>query len=121
MKALSSAARKSSRMGSGSQRARRVLMLVENVPAPADRRVWPEGKALRGAGYQVSIICSKGRGQYEEPDVWIYGITIYRYRLPAVRSKYLDYIADYGMALLMTFLLCFKVLFRQRSDLTYRV
>ncbi len=43
---------------------RKILMVVENIPAPADRRVWPEAKALRDAGYQVSIICPKGYGQY---------------------------------------------------------
>ncbi len=85
MTALSSTARKSSRIGPGSQRVRRVLMLVENMPAPADRRVWPEAKALRVAGYQVSIICPKWHGQYEESYVCIDGIAIYRYRLPAVR------------------------------------
>lgn len=39
MKALSSTARKSSRTGPGSQRARRVLMLVENVPAPRELEI----------------------------------------------------------------------------------
>jgi hypothetical protein len=95
MTALSSAARKSSRTGPGSLRAGRVLMLIENTPAPADRRVWPEAKALRDAGYQVSIICPKGYRQYEESYVCIDGIAIYRYRLPAVRNKYLAYIAEY--------------------------
>ncbi len=119
MTALSSAARKSSRTGPGSLRAGRVLMLIENTPAPADRRVWPEAKALRDAGYQVSIICPKGYGQYEESYVCIDGIAIYRYRLPAVRNKYLAYIAEYGIALLMAFLLSFKVLFQRGFDVIH--
>jgi glycosyltransferase involved in cell wall biosynthesis len=97
----------------------KVLMLIENMPAPADRRVWPEAKALRDAGYQVSIICPKGSGQYEESHVSIDGIAIYRYRLPVVRHKYLAYIAEYGMALLMIFLLSFKVLFRRGFDVIH--
>jgi hypothetical protein len=35
---------------------KKVLLLVENQPAPADRRVWPEAIALRDHGFQVNII-----------------------------------------------------------------
>src|SRR6266700_3294364 len=41
---------------------RRVLILVENLPSPFDRRVWQEAGALRDAGYTVSIICPTGCG-----------------------------------------------------------
>ena len=60
---------------------RRVLIIVENLPSPFDRRVWQEATTLRDAGYQVSIICPTGegfRGKYEEID----GISIYRHNLP---------------------------------------
>ena len=62
-------------------RPRRVLMLVENLPSPFDRRVWQEAKTLRDAGYVVSIICPTGKGcesKFEE----IEGIAIWRYDLP---------------------------------------
>ncbi len=42
--------------------ARRVLILVENLPCPFDRRVWQEACALRDAGYVVSIVCPTGKG-----------------------------------------------------------
>ena len=42
-----------------------VLILVENLPSPFDRRVWQEANALRDAGYAVSIICPTGKG-YEQ-------------------------------------------------------
>jgi hypothetical protein len=54
-----------------------VLIIVENPPVPADRRVRPEVTALHQAGYTVSVICPKGQGYgkaYEQID----GVHIYR-------------------------------------------
>ncbi len=48
-------------------KARKILMLVENCPAPLDKRIWTEATALRDAGFQVSIICPKGPTMYREP------------------------------------------------------
>jgi hypothetical protein len=59
---------------------RRVLIIVENLPVPFDRRVWQEATTLLQAGYQVSIICPKAglrtgtRGHRR--------IYIYRHALP---------------------------------------
>ncbi len=44
---------------------RRVLIIVENLPSPFDRRVWQEATTLLEAGYEVSIICPTGKG-YEK-------------------------------------------------------
>ena len=41
---------------------RRILILVENLPSPFDRRVWQEATTLRDAGYGVSIVCPTGKG-----------------------------------------------------------
>src|SRR5258707_13499075 len=38
-----------------------VCIVVENLPVPVDRRVWCEARALRDAGYIVSVICPKGK------------------------------------------------------------
>ncbi|WGH77277.1 glycosyltransferase family 4 protein [Jannaschia ovalis] len=60
---------------------RRVLIVVENLPVPLDRRVWLEATTLRSAGYAVSVICPMGRGwdaAYEEID----GVHIYRHPAP---------------------------------------
>ncbi|MDH5557695.1 MAG: hypothetical protein OEZ03_10105, partial [Alphaproteobacteria bacterium] len=46
-----------------------ILIIVENLPVPFDRRVWQEATALRAAGYPVSVICPTGKGHdaaYEE-------------------------------------------------------
>ena len=39
-----------------------VLIIVQNLPVPLDRRVWLECQALVANGYEVSVICPKGPG-----------------------------------------------------------
>jgi len=39
-----------------------VLVIVQNLPVPLDRRVWLECRALVTRGYAVSVICPKGPG-----------------------------------------------------------
>ena len=39
-----------------------ILIVVENLPVPFDRRVWAEATTLAAAGYTVSVICPKGKG-----------------------------------------------------------
>ena len=39
----------------------RVLIIVQNLPVPFDRRVWLECQALVSAGYQVAVVCPKGK------------------------------------------------------------
>ncbi|WP_347311615.1 glycosyltransferase family 4 protein [Defluviimonas sp. SAOS-178_SWC] len=60
---------------------RRVLIVVENLPVPLDRRVWLEATTLNQAGYDVSVICPTGRGWDKHYEV-IDGIHIYRYPEP---------------------------------------
>lgn len=87
---------------------RRVLILVENLPSPFDRRVWQEATTLHAHGYEVSIICPTGKGyesRYEEID----GIHIYRYRLPLEAEGAKGYAIEYSAALFHTFRLAFKV------------
>ena len=60
---------------------RRVLIVVENLPVPLDRRVWLEATTLVEAGYEVSVICPNSRGWtefFEERE----GVHIYRYPAP---------------------------------------
>ena len=60
---------------------KRVLIIVENLPSPFDRRVWQEATTLAQAGYLVSIICPTGKGYQKKYEV-IDGIHIYRHNLP---------------------------------------
>jgi hypothetical protein len=55
-----------------------VCIIVENETVPFDRRVWREARALRDAGYAVSVICPK-RGKWQENRSELEGVAIYRY------------------------------------------
>ncbi|HIA12300.1 MAG TPA: glycosyltransferase WbuB, partial [Flavobacteriales bacterium] len=39
-----------------------ILMIVENLPVPFDRRVWQEALALKNAGAHIRIICPVMKG-----------------------------------------------------------
>src|SRR5256885_10391223 len=98
--------------------ARRVRILVENLPSPFDRRVWQEAGALRDAGYAVSIICPTGRGceaRYEAID----DIHIWRYDLPMEGAGALGYLLEYATALFWTFVLSLRVLFGRGFDVVH--
>jgi glycosyltransferase involved in cell wall biosynthesis len=97
---------------------KRVLILVENLPSPFDRRVWQEATALRDAGYTVSIICPTGRG-YEALFEAIDGIHIWRYRLPTEGAGALGYLVEYSAALFWTFVLSLRVLAARGFDVVH--
>ena len=97
----------------------KILMLIENGPAPADRRVWPEATTLRDHGHQVSIICPKRNPDHQESYICIDGIHIYRYKLPTIGHKYMAYFVEYSIAMFMTFCLSFKVLIRHGFDVIH--
>ncbi|MGB7271258.1 MAG: glycosyltransferase, partial [Albidovulum sp.] len=90
-------------------KARRVLIVVENLPVPLDRRVWLEATSLQANGYDVSVICPTGRGWdklYEEID----GIHIYRYPEPVeAHSGAVAYAREYLWSLWHWFRLARKV------------
>ena len=77
---------------------KRILMLLENHAYPQDDRVRREATTLTQAGYQVSIICPKGKG-YERGHEVIDGIHIYRHALPIEASGALGYAIEYAWAL----------------------
>ncbi|MEM6847382.1 MAG: glycosyltransferase family 4 protein [Pseudomonadota bacterium] len=77
---------------------RRVLILVENLAVPFDRRVWHECLTLKGAGAEVSVICPIGQG-YDARYENINGVHIYRHTLPADGEGALGYLREYSVAL----------------------
>ncbi|HKR35858.1 MAG TPA: glycosyltransferase family 4 protein [Steroidobacteraceae bacterium] len=94
---------------------RRVLIIVENLPCPFDRRVWQEARTLAAAGYLVSIICPKGKG-YEKSFEELEGIAIYRHPQPFEASGAFGYLAEYTWALLAEFALSLRVLLERGFD-----
>lgn len=96
-------------------KARRVLIIVENLPSPFDRRVWQEATTLSEAGYKVSIICPSGKG-YEKKYEVIEGIHIYRHNLPFEAEGALGYAIEYATALLWEFVLAWRILLTRGFD-----
>ena len=98
--------------------SRRVLILVENLPSPFDRRVWQEATTLRDAGYLVSIICPTGKG-YEKK---LRGDRRHRHpalHLPVEAEGALGYAIEYCAALSWTFVLSLRVFFARGFDVIH--
>ena len=62
---------------SRAQEGPHVVIIVQNLPVPLDRRVWLECQALIARGYSVSVICPKGPG--DPARQCIDGVDIYKY------------------------------------------
>lgn len=93
---------------------RRILIVVENLPVPLDRRVWLEATALHDAGYQVSVICPMGRG-WDKPYEEIEGVHIYRHpEPPEAHSGAVAYAREYWHAMRAWFRLS-RVVWRERG------
>lgn len=84
-----------------------ILILVENLPVPFDRRVWQEALALKEAGYAVSIICPKGKG-YDKSYEVIADVNIYRHPLREARSTK-GFLREYCVALSYQLYLSFRI------------
>ncbi|NML96223.1 glycosyltransferase family 4 protein [Novosphingobium sp. TW-4] len=88
----------------------KVLIIVENLPLPFDRRVWQEARTLVAAGAQVSIICPTGKG-YEARYEFLEGVHIYRHPLQIEANSALGYLGEYGLALFWETILAWKIFF----------
>lgn len=96
----------------------KVLIIVENLPVPFDRRVWQEATTLVQAGYEVSIICPVGKG-YEKRHEVIDGIYIYRHPLPLEASGAVGYFLEYGWALFWEFSLALRIMLTRGFDVIH--
>jgi glycosyltransferase involved in cell wall biosynthesis len=97
-------------------RRRRVLIVVQNLSVPLDRRVWLECQALVAAGYGVSVICPRGP---EEPAFRVLdGVHIHTYRPPRATSTsgLLSYVLEFLYCWLATAWLSLRVLRREGFD-----
>lgn len=86
-----------------------VLMLVENLSVPFDRRVWQEATALRDAGCDVVVICPRGDDRDTESFTRIDGIEIHRYDPAPSRGGPLGYLKEYASAYVEIRRLCGRV------------
>nr|WP_237439935.1 glycosyltransferase family 4 protein [Amycolatopsis rubida] len=90
-------------------RNRIVLILVENLSVPFDRRVWQECQTLRDAGMTAHVICPQGTKRDTEAEVVLDGVHIHRYPLRAATGGPAGYAREYGSALWHTVRLARKI------------
>jgi len=64
-----------------------VVIIVQNLPVPMDRRVWLEAQALVAAGYRVSVVCPKG----VDPS-----LAIQQYKLSATKEWFRTWLLPWG-------------------------
>jgi glycosyltransferase involved in cell wall biosynthesis len=78
----------------------RILIVIQNLPVPFDRRVWLECQTLVGAGHQVAVICPKGPGDpsYARLD----GVEMYKYKPYAPGGSKVSFILEYAYSFLAT-------------------
>jgi glycosyltransferase involved in cell wall biosynthesis len=100
------------------KKRRRVLIIVQNLPLPFDRRVWQEANELVTNGYDVSVICPKGKG-YEQSYECLNNVHIYRHPLPFEARGVLGYLAEYTLCLFFEFMLSLRVLFTHGFDVIH--
>jgi glycosyltransferase involved in cell wall biosynthesis len=87
-------------------RGPRTLIIVQNLPVPFDRRVWLECKALTAAGYDVTVVCPKGK---QDPGHQILdGVTLLKYRPYAPGGGALGFVVEYAYSFLATAALVFR-------------
>ena len=96
-------------------KARGILIIVENLTVPLDRRVWQEARTLKEAGYTVSVVCPKG-GKYTAPYEVLEGIHVFRHPLPYEADGALGYALEYSWALVWEFALSVKAYFKVGFD-----
>ena len=96
----------------------RVLILVENLTVPFDRRVWLEARALTEAGYLVSVICPTGP-PHTAPYECLEGVHIYRYPAPPLTRSRLDYVREFTYCWVRTAWLTLRVSREQGFDVIH--
>jgi len=81
---------------------RKILIIVENLPVPFDRRVWKEACSLHQNGYDVTVLSPRGKG-YDQRHEVIDGVHIYRHPMPKEGSSPSGYLREYCCALFWEF------------------
>ena len=78
----------------------RVLIIVQNLPVPFDRRVWLECQALVSADHAVIVVCPRGAGdpKHEVIDQ----VELFKYQPYAPGGSKVGFITEYAYSFLAT-------------------
>lgn len=96
---------------------KRVLIIVQNLPVPFDRRVWLEATTLTSHGYQVSVISPRDKG--ESTYAVLEGVAMYRYRVPVTAHGLIGYVVEFAYCWLVTAVLSVVVALREGFDIVH--
>ena len=103
--------------GPGARR-RRVVILVENLPVPLDRRTWQEARTLADGGWDVTVIGPRGQDRMRAMHEQVEGIEVFRYpQRPA--SGLAGYVAEYLPSMLFTLFLLLRTARRAPIDVLH--
>src|SRR6202050_4040273 len=91
---------------------KKILIIVENLPVPFDTRVWKEATSLHAEGYEVTVLCPRGKGFAQRHEV-INGVRIYRHPMPKEGNTPFGYLYEYGSALFWEFLYAWWIYLRR--------
>lgn len=93
----------------------RTLIIVQNLPVPFDRRVWLECKALTAAGYDVTVVCPKGKN--DPTDEVVDGVRLLKYRPYAPGGGAVGFVLEY----VYSFFATARLVLRARHDGKFEV
>ena len=96
----------------------RVLILVQNLPVPFDRRVWQEALALNAAGYEVHIVCPR-TSDYPLRREFLEGIHIYPKHTGPEARRSIAYLSEYAVAIIGQLRLALGLRLRRRIDVVH--
>jgi len=94
---------------------RKVLIIVENLPVPFDTRVWKEARALRANGYEVTVLCPRGKGFVKGREI-LEGVHIHRHPMSPEGNSPLGYVLEYTCALFWEFLFAWWIFLTRGFD-----
>ena len=102
------------RREAGPPKRGRVLILVQNLSVPFDRRVWLECQSLIAAGFQVAVVCPKAPG---DPTYYrLRGVDLFKYRPYAPGTSSLSFVLEYVYSFVMTLGLSLRASLGGRFD-----
>jgi glycosyltransferase involved in cell wall biosynthesis len=78
----------------------RVLIIIQNLHVPFDRRVWLECQTLRDAGYDVTVVCPRGKDS--KPYEVIDGVAVHTYTPYAPGDRAVGFVVEYAWSFLAT-------------------
>ena len=90
----------------------RILILVQNLPVPFDRRVWLECQSLIAAGFRVAVVCPKAPG--DPAFARLDGVELFKYAPYAPGGSGVSFIIEYIYSFLATLRLSLKASLRGR-------